>query len=133
MTDIRLTGVEGLRAKLRVARGLVVQEVARALLEDAEETMAISKRDFVPVDQGILRGSGHVAGPDIGANKVTVTLGYGGAASAYALVQHERTDFNHPRGGQAKYLERPFFQRAAGLDQRVSGQVRGRIETRLAD
>lgn len=23
----------------------------------------------------------------------------------YAVVQHERTDFQHPRGGQAKYLE----------------------------
>lgn len=28
---------------------------------------------------------------------------------AYAQIQHERLDFNHPRGGQAKYLEEPFL------------------------
>lgn len=27
----------------------------------------------------------------------------------YAHYQHERMDLRHPRGGEAKYLERPFF------------------------
>jgi hypothetical protein len=27
----------------------------------------------------------------------------------YARYQHEGLDFNHPRGGQAKYLEQPFY------------------------
>lgn len=52
----------------------------------------------------------------------------------YAARQHEELDWNHPLGGQAKYLEQPFkeleprFRRilelaveAAGIRERLSG------------
>jgi len=57
-----------------------------------------------PVRDGILRGSMTVAGPAREAGNVTVAVGFGGQAAAYAVVQHEREDFRHPRGGEAKYL-----------------------------
>lgn len=41
------------------------------------------------------------AGPKI---KATVTVD-----QVYAEIQHEALEFNHPRGGQAKYLEEPMF------------------------
>jgi len=31
----------------------------------------------------------------------------------YAHYQHERLDLHHPRGGEAKYLERPLFEHFA--------------------
>jgi hypothetical protein len=57
---------------------------------------------LAPVDTGDLRGSGNVAElPDGAAVRFQ---------TRYAAVQHERLDFNHPRGGQAKYLEAPLIQ-----------------------
>lgn len=55
----------------------------------------------VPVETGRLVGSGktHVEGSE-------ASLTYDGP---YAAVQHERTDFRHPRGGQAKYAEETWI------------------------
>jgi len=57
--------------------------------------------NLAPVDLGDLRGSGHVAYiGDFDAN-----IGFN---EPYAIKQHEHTEYNHPKGGQAKYLEQPF-------------------------
>jgi hypothetical protein len=55
---------------------------------------------LAPVDTGDLRGSASVT--EI-ANGYRVSFGM-----RYAAVQHEGLEFNHPRGGQAKYLEQPL-------------------------
>jgi hypothetical protein len=41
----------------------------------------------------------------------------------YALEQHERLDFNHPKGGKAKYLEDPLKENA----DRYAGHIADRI------
>jgi hypothetical protein len=41
----------------------------------------------------------------------------------YARYQHEGLDFNHPRGGQAKYLEQPLFANVALYMQDIAAQV----------
>ena len=80
-------------AKLRAA----VQEATyRAAV--SIQTLAVSR---TPIEQGELRDSAHVeeqhagdvARAEVGFNKI------------YATRQHEETGWNHPRGGQAKYLE----------------------------
>jgi hypothetical protein len=38
----------------------------------------------------------------------------------YAKVQHEALDFNHPRGGQAKYLEQPWEGHATDFARRFA-------------
>src|SRR5712691_1060923 len=53
---------------------------------------------------GTLRASGFVHPPERSGRRVTCVLSYGGAAEAYAIVQHERLDFQHTTG-QAKFLE----------------------------
>jgi hypothetical protein len=55
----------------------------------------------VPRDQGILAGSGMVEQPE----PLVVEISFGGAAAPYALVQHERLDFQH-KLGEARYLVR---------------------------
>ena len=43
--------------------------------------------------------------------KITGRVGFGkngSEADKYSLRQHEELSFNHPRGGQAKFLEEPF-------------------------
>lgn len=123
MSGVRWEGMDRLERVFAELPKVAARELAAALVQEAEQVMTRSKRDFVPVDLGVLRASGHVAPPDIRGDRVTVTLGYGGAAAAYALIQHERLDFNHPRGGQAKYLEQPVLEAAAGLGGRLARRI----------
>lgn len=64
-------------------------------------------RRRVPVDHGTLRASGFVT-PFEGN---TIRIGYGGPAEAYALAQHEGF-FDHPGGGERKFLEGPLREAA---------------------
>lgn len=106
---MQLTGVKELKAKLgKISGPELTLAIERGLYLAAEEIMTASKQ-IVPLDLGTLRGSGHVKPPVSMGGHTEVELGYGGAASAYAIIQHERTDFRHTGGRQAKYLERPLL------------------------
>lgn len=82
-----------------------------------------------PVETGDLRGSGYasVNGSTIARGKEDGSISASGAppansgdkidaeigfTSSYAFVQHEHTEFNHPMGGQAKYLESVIVENA---------------------
>ena len=82
-----------------------------------------------PVDTGDLRGdcTAELNGSTIftkqaptgiapSALNASGTVSYG---LPYALRQHEELDYNHPRGGEAKYLERPFEEHKADFIKRM--------------
>lgn len=46
----------------------------------------------------------------------------------YAAVQHERTDYEHPRGGNAKYLEGPLKRYAPEMAPFVAARIRMALE-----
>lgn len=121
------------------------QAAAGALYREAERIMTRSKEEYVPVDDGTLRGSGHVQLPEISGNTVTVTMGYGGAAAAYALAVHEHLSEHsppswqvaeaagrpvqfHPTNHGPKYLEIPVTEAQANFDQRVAADLKPAIE-----
>ena len=118
MARIRIDGLDQLQARLLAAGKTAASDLAGPLHLEAELIMTKSKR-LTPVDLGVLRASGVVHSPDVSRNKVIVELGYGGVAQAYALVQHERTDFAHTVG-QAKFLEQPVKEAKAGFGNRVA-------------
>ncbi len=62
-----------------------------------------------PVEFGVLRASAYVSPPQGEGVKASVELGFG---TVYALPQHERLDYVHPKGGEAKYLEKAINQYA---------------------
>ena len=129
-----LTGEEELRKILLRAPERALQALSMALYREGQQVMALSKRDYVPVDMGVLRGSGTVQPPKIrGGSGVEVVLGYGGAAKAYAVVQHENLSLNHPpknprrtgtrrsvRPGTARYLAIPMAERRLGMEARLA-------------
>lgn len=88
-----------------------------------------------PHATGVLRSSGVVRPPAVAGTHVEVELGYGGAASKYALRQHEDLSLNHPDPsnpnsdprGSAKYLETPVRNQTRGL----AGRLRSELERRL--
>ena len=110
--------------------------VGAALFQEGQTIMAASKESFVPVDLGALRASGDVAKPEIKATGASVTLFYGGDASAYALAIHEHPSAASPpswsggvkfkRGGP-KYLEKPIRNAIPGMAARLAVKIRAFI------
>lgn len=73
-----------------------------------------------PVDTHALRQSCEVDGD--GQGHVTVSYD-----TPYAVVQHERTDYNHPNGGKAKYLEDPLNRERETMLNIVAQKIRGEL------
>jgi hypothetical protein len=67
-----------------------------------QNIMTDSKRR-VPVDWGVLRGSGYVTKPILVGTMIQCELGYGGPAAAYAARVHF-VPAHHPEGGEDLYL-----------------------------
>lgn len=123
MADISFE-IRGLGATADAIATLVAADrkvIARALYVGGEKVVARAK-ELVPVDQGILRGTGHVALPGLATGDLVVQPTFGGPAAPYALVQHERMDFHHTVG-QAKYLETAMHELAPAIVQEVATQV----------
>ncbi len=79
--------------KLRALIEDLRKRAESALYIEANAIMSRSKREFVPVDDGFLQGSGHVEEPVVDNDgSISVRLGYGGTAGAYALAIHEFPD-----------------------------------------
>jgi hypothetical protein len=76
------------------------QAAMRALKQEAVLLKGRSQA-LCPVDHGTLRDSCVIE-----SDENSVTVGYGGAASSYAAVQHENMSYHH-NVGQAKFLEQP--------------------------
>ena len=121
-TQQAITAFQGTVATLQ--RTLVA-----GLYKEAELVMTDAKENYVPVGQppedktpGTLRASGFVLPPVVIGNHVEIVLGFGGAAEAYAMVQHEHLEYKHTVG-QAKYLERPMLKAATGLDTRMAARI----------
>ena len=113
--------VKKITVDLSKIQGAVINDAAVALYQEGEAIMTASKRYYVPVDTGTLRNSGTVLKPVIAPNKVTVTLGYGGAASKYAAVVHE-----YPKSygqGKNKYLSIPANIAIKNMASRIAKAV----------
>jgi len=125
---IKWFGLDILMALLNKGETTVTAATTMALNEEAQIMFAESQRR-VPVKHGTLRRSGIILPPVVQGTSVLVQMGYGGAASAYALVQHERQDFRHKDGQTWKYLETPVRERIPNLELRLQKRI-DRIMTR---
>lgn len=76
--------------------------------------------ELAPIEDGELRGSGKVEFEEDG-NKLVGTVSFN---TPYAVVQHEEMSYNHPQGGQAKYLEQPYQQNAERYVRHIADSVR---------
>jgi len=118
---IVMSGIEELRRTLAAAEARKTAALGGALFREATRIMGEALLE-TPVDLGTLRGSGTVELPKVSGSSVSVTLGFGGAASAYAVPQHEREDFEHTVG-KSKFLSDPMARAEAGLGERVAADL----------
>jgi hypothetical protein len=121
--EIELVGAKELAEILAVAGAKAIPALKQALNEEGQIAFRNSQR-IVPVDTGTLRRSGVLLPAKENGTSVEVVMGYGGAASAYALRQHENLNYRHREGKQAKYLEEPVMQRKVKLAENIKRRMK---------
>ena len=100
------------------------KKAAGALFIEGQEVLTASRR-IVPTDVGFLKQDSGVTKPQMEGGKWVVGIWYGdGTARDYAVPQHERTDFKHDPGQQAKYLEQPWAEASAGMALRIAARIK---------
>jgi hypothetical protein len=107
--SIEIRGGKQMAANLKRLSEKGVKLAMAALYQEGQDIMRVSKMR-APIDRGPLRGSGHVQLPRRTARGIEVLLGYGGAASEYAVFIHEGTrgkpNFNpNPKGDFVEAME----------------------------
>jgi hypothetical protein len=100
---VRVLGAKKSAANIRK----MDRETRRAFFEElekvAEQILYTAQEIYVPVLTGDLKRSGRMKSHK--GRYPVIYVSFGGPDVPYALLQHEATWFNHPRGGRAKYLE----------------------------
>ena len=119
--NIELLGMPELTAVFEQAPDKVAQALATAI---TDEVLAIFNESQiqVPVEFGTLRSSGQMDPAEVSGSQVSVTFGYGGAASEYAVIVHEDLEAYHD-DGKAKYLEDPLMAATAGMSERIGAAL----------
>ena len=111
----------------KVVSDYTIAEVEAALPQVLNEEAQLIFRDsqrLVPVKTGVLRGSGQIVPPRKKGTKWEVVIGYGGAASSYALKQHENLQYRHKEGKSAKYLEIPAQNRSKNMPEAIKYRLK---------
>ena len=126
-----LEGDKELVNALKAGKEDTPRAIAQAIWEEANVIFAKSQI-LVPVDTGVLRGSGGVSAPQMGNQGYFVDIFYGGPAASYALYVHEIIGNYHKPPTQAKYLEQPFMQSLAEIQNNISRRITHILKSRSA-
>jgi hypothetical protein len=104
-------------AQLR-KRLMAAQKAAKTALYQAGSIIMTEAKHRAPLDIGTLRNSGYVTLPVTRGDDTFVEAGFGGAAKAYAVVQHEGY-YNHDVG-ERKYLENAINAKEQEVRDRIA-------------
>ena len=122
---IEITGLSKLIKITNTGAEVAKQAIAKGLYLEAQ--MAFNEsQTLVPIDTGILRSSGHITSPVVTPESVEITIAYGGPATDYAYIVHERIyapsgkKVYHKPPTRAKYLETPVKRRSKGMGKRLT-------------
>ncbi|QDM56357.1 minor head protein [Gordonia phage Sidious] len=96
----------------------IVDAWTAAMQAGADELLDRSNR-LVPVDDADLRDSGTA---EAEGKKAAVAY-----TAPHAMKQHERLDFDHPNGGQAKFLETAALANASAIEQAIAEAMREQL------
>lgn len=123
---INMMGADAMLRLLTRTPVAAIPYVSTALNEEAQMIMAESQAYLVPVDNGDLARSAAILPPEVDNANISITMGYGGAASAYAMYIHELTEspsgkpINWSKAGSgAKYLETPTRRAIPFIERRI--------------
>lgn len=116
--SVKVEGLDKIQKEINKRLLQISEATPRAINDCALDLMGKSV-PLAPIDTGDLRGSAHV--DNATSSHMTAILSY---QEVYALRQHEELSYNHPKGGQAKYLEQPFKENSNKYVQHIKDSVR---------
>lgn len=119
---VSITGSKEVMAAISKLARQYPGATAHALYAEGFALQAVAQRK-APVEFGVLRNSAYTAPPT--GRALEVEVGFG---TKYAVVQHERTELRHPRGGESKYLEKALNERLSGMVGRLGARVQDLVE-----
>jgi|1_EtaG_2_1085319.scaffolds.fasta_scaffold00749_3 hypothetical protein len=115
-----ITGSKELMRKLAAAGPLAKTAIVAGAIEEQEKVIA-GAVPRTPFDEGILKGSAGVLPPNLSGPDVDIVAGYGGAASSYAVPQHEE-DYKHSVG-EKKYLLKAWNERLPKMGKELGDAI----------
>lgn len=119
----------GLDVKVTPGRPVDIADAARrGLLEAGKAVLEAS--DVLAPREPVARHGVHMVETGFvrvipGAEDDAVAIGY---RAFWAVWQHERLDYNHPNGGEAKFLEIPLVASGSADMEIVAANVRRALE-----
>lgn len=119
MLILKVRGMSRLEQNIKKLQQQYPKRVANAMLAEARVELKEARRR-TPVDTGELRASGFVA-QTITRSKIETEIGFD---TPYAIFVHEDLEANHPRGGQAKFLESVLRESAPHMADRLARRLR---------
>lgn len=115
-----LHGAAALRRRLTMAPKAAVEAITRTEERIARDMIFPETQRQVPEDTGLLASTGAV---ERRGETVEITYGSGGAED-YALVQHERDDYYHPKpGAKSHFVSDPVADAARGMAGEIDTMV----------
>lgn len=123
----RLTGVQAMAKAMEKAAKNGRNGAVRGLELGARQVLDVSNSQ-VPHEVGDLERDG-AASVDSAMLKAAVSYGRNAETAEYAVPQHERMDYRHDPGRNAKYLENAFNSEAGVVSQIIAEQTRKGLGT----
>lgn len=96
--------IEGIEQSVKKINEIInkTENVSRKTMQSIAADLKGKSIEKCPVDLGDLRGSAYYR-TEVTRDGITAEVGF---SSPYALKQHESLEFNHPQGGEAKFLQK---------------------------
>lgn len=117
---VELEGFKEVYQKLGLLEEEIIETAFKGIKKLGEVILGESQK-LVPVDTGTLKRSGTTQSSK---KDHSVTISYN---TPYARKQHEDNTLNHPRGGQAKYLERPFNEKSGEAETYIADALQKKL------
>jgi len=124
--NIKVDGIDELNALLKAMPSEVNVAIQKEL-KTAMLDLQGKAQELAPVDTGALRGS---ALSDAEINGLNHVGGYVSFNEPYATRQHEELEYMHPKGGEAKYLEKPLNENIQKYIARIGDKIRKAVDHR---
>ena len=105
----------------------IVKQANKGLLHAVTDIYELSL-SRTPIDEADLINNARISEQDdTGTYTLVVAYGIDDISREYAQIQHENLNYNHPNGGQAKFLESAYEELLPDVLPRIRQYVRNVI------
>ena len=102
----------------------IVREGNKGLLHEATDIYELSL-SRTPIDEADLINNARIS-EQADTDKYALAIAYGidEISKEYSVIQHENLNYNHPNGGQAKFLESAYEELLPNVLPRIRQYIR---------